>query len=60
VLASGNILMSCASHLPYNTGYPYTGGSNVFPYAYNTANGQLTSTGNTDSIGPNTGREPPL
>jgi 6-phosphogluconolactonase len=33
------------------TSYPYTGGSQVFPYAFNSANGYLTTTNSSDTIG---------
>ena len=49
VLAGGNILTLYSATA--QTSYPYTGGSQVFPYAFNSANGQLTTTNSSDSIG---------
>jgi hypothetical protein len=40
VLASGNLLTLNSTTV--QTSYPYTGGSSVFPYTYNSNNGQLT------------------
>jgi 6-phosphogluconolactonase (cycloisomerase 2 family) len=39
VMASGNLITLSGSS---STDYPYSGGSSVFPYAYSSANGQLT------------------
>jgi hypothetical protein len=49
VSAGGNILTLYSATA--QTSYPYTGGSQVFPYAFSSASGQLTGTNSSDSIG---------
>jgi hypothetical protein len=46
VLSNGSIFTLNATNATASTSYPYTGGATVFPYAFNTTNGQLTVTQN--------------
>jgi 6-phosphogluconolactonase (cycloisomerase 2 family) len=42
VMASGIILTMSGTSTTASTSYPYTGGATVYPYNYNSTNGQLT------------------
>ncbi len=59
VMAGGTILTMNATSATANTSYPYTGGATVFPYAYNSTNGQLTVTQNSARLAATSPREPP-
>ncbi len=45
-LLTGNFLLTLSSSSP-QTSFPYTGGSQVFPYSYSSTSGQLTLSQNT-------------
>jgi 6-phosphogluconolactonase (cycloisomerase 2 family) len=42
VLSSGSVLTLTGAATPTPTSFPYTGGTSVWPYAYNSSSGQLT------------------
>jgi 6-phosphogluconolactonase (cycloisomerase 2 family) len=42
VMSGGVILTMSGTNATASTSYPYTGGATVFPYSYNSTNGQLT------------------
>jgi len=46
-MVSSTILTLNGTSTTASTDYPYTGGATVFPYVYNTSNGQLTVSQNT-------------